>query len=461
MELLTNQKQMIEKLSLLELKLDNLQSNGASSQSSLMDMLNAINNRLDQIQKSTAHGCCGGPVIIQTTPHASVVHQPILDSCSSCSGAKQDDKRKGSLPVSCGASVENIENDSISTISVSSKPVQTSLNRNSSGFHSPTILIPDSQGESLPQSQTVPVVSVAPTTCISSHLPNVLAAAESSLSGNRHGHSMAAVVSEAERIAGAASLPVGNREQLSRVETCNSVAKESSSFPTATRSLVLVVNQSPTITSTANTRLLQLSPPSKEQKDVVSESSGAPLAASQQRFTVVPNSETRVASVQTTPSSSLQPSYIDLQSTVTSSPVLSSVARSPTTAAKLTFVRATSDSSHLPQKPTVVAKNTFYAAPLHKSSNENRSVISLHSMTTTAAQSNVPPGFISLSHAALSSTSNKIYSMSSLLPQTVRMTSQIPTVQGKELHLSPTAAAVVKKSGELIFSSLKSICFFI
>ncbi|KAJ7326025.1 hypothetical protein OS493_028748 [Desmophyllum pertusum] len=95
-------KQMIEKICVLDSKLEQLQvqSDDASSQSTVIELLVKINDKLDQLGKNASHSCCGGPVIIQTTPRTNVVHQPILDSCSSCRDSKKEKICERSTTVS-------------------------------------------------------------------------------------------------------------------------------------------------------------------------------------------------------------------------------------------------------------------------------------------------------------------------------------------------------------------------
>ena len=447
---------MMEKISLLDSKLDNLRSDGASSRSAVKDMLIKINDRLDQLNKSTPLGCCGGPVIIQTTPHANVVHQPILSSCKSCSGAKEDERHTSSMTVSNGESVANKErNDQISTDTLGRVSTQTSsdtdpseFTKKSSGEHPPSILIPDSQDESLGKSQTVASSTASP--CITSHSPSVPSATKSLLPVSEHGHLVTNVsgTKETACVPSNESLLGSNKEQFSKAEACASVLKESSSQPNATRPILLVVNQSPTVTSTANTKLLELKllAASREQKDSASECVSTFSMPPQQRATV-PCKQTGVASAQTTPITTPQSAYIDRQSTLGASPVLSTVVRSPSAAVRSVPMETLSESSNLPRQPTAVVNNTSIGIPLQKSNNES-SRISPHTITTASTQSSIPPAFIALSHTNLTPSPSKVHGMSPLQPHAGRMTSQTSSLQRKDLHLHPSVGAVMHKSGE-------------
>lgn len=455
-ELLSNQKQMMEKISLLDSKLENLHSDDASSRSAVKDMLIEINDRLEQLNKSAPQGCCGGPVIIQTTPHANVVHQPILSSCKSCSGTKEDERHTSLMTVSNGESDANKErNNQISTDTLGRVSTQTpsdadpsEFTKKSSGEHPPTILIPDSQDESLGKSQTVASSTASP--CITSHSPSVPSAAESSVSVNEHGHSVTNVpgTKQTTCVPSNQSLAVSNKEQLSKAEACASIVKESSSKPNATRPIVLVVNQSPTVTSTANPKLLELKllAASREQKDSASECVSTFSTPPQQRVSV-PCKQTGVASAQTTPMTSPHSAYIDLQSTLGVSPVLSTVVRSPATSVRSVPMETLSESNHLPRQAAVRVNNSSIGIPLQKSNNES-SRISPHTTTTASTQSSIPPAFIALSHTNLTPSPSKVHGISPLQPCAWRMTSQTSSLQRKDLHLTPSVGAVMHQSGE-------------
>ena len=447
---------MMEKISLLDSKLENLRSDDASSQSAVKDMLTKINDRLEQLNKSTPLGCCGGPVIIQTTPHANVVHQPILSSCKSCSNTKEDERHTSSMTVSNGESVGNEKrNNQISTDTLDRVSTQTSsdadpseFTKKSSGEHPPTILIPDSQDESLGKSQTVASSTASP--CITSHSPSVPSAAKSSVSVNEHGHTVTNVPGTKQTmcVPSNQSLPVSNKEQLSKAEACAPIVKESSSQPNATRPIVLLVNQSPTVTSTANTKLLglKLLAASREQKDSASECVSTFSMSPQQRVTV-PCKQTVVGPAQTTPMTTPQSAYIDLQSTLGVSPVLSTVVRSPSAAVRSVPMEALSESNRLPRQATAVVNNSSIGIPLQKSNNES-SRISPHTITTASTQSSIPPAFIALSHTNLTPSPNKVHGISPLQPHAGRMTSQTSSLQRKDLHLNPSAGVIKHKSGE-------------
>lgn len=91
---------MMEKISVLDSKLEKLHTDDVSSHSTVVELLTKISEKLDQLGNNSSHSCCGGPVIVQTTRHANVVHQPILDSCSSCRDSKKEKRSEplASLP---------------------------------------------------------------------------------------------------------------------------------------------------------------------------------------------------------------------------------------------------------------------------------------------------------------------------------------------------------------------------
>ena len=458
---MTIQKQLMEKISLLDSKLENLRSDDTSSQSSVMDILIKINNRLNELDKSALHGCCGGPVIVQTTPHANVVHQPILDSCSSCSDAKQEKRHRSLMTVSNEGSVANKErNDPVSTHSLNRTSIHTTSDAGSTSTSKsssncpPTILVSDTQDGSLPKSQTV--TSSTPSPESSSRLPNVPSTVESSTPVTKHGHPVINVpeTNDNASVPPKQLLPDNNKEQFPVTEACTSVVKESGSLPSGTVRIVSVpsaVNQSPTIATTSNPKLVPVVSlaASREQRDPMSEHNNPSFTSSEQLFPqscIKETGSSRVVPVQTTPVPSLQSSYIDLHSTLSSSPILSTVVRSPAAAAKYIPVVVTSESSHL-RKQTTPMTNTISpntSTPITKS-NDHSSRIPLHSASTTASdQMSIPPGYITLSHTTnVSPPASTVHSTSPLQPQAVNPTPQSPSV------LYPAAVgAALKKAGK-------------
>ena len=452
---MTNQKQMMEKLSLLESKLENVRSDEASSRTSVTEILTKINSRLDQLDKSTSHGCCGGPVIIQTTPHASVVHQPVLDSCNSCRGAKQKERHRSSVTVSKEDSVANKErNDLIVPRSLSRTPMQSSpdagntLMKKNSGDRPPAILILDTQDKSLSKPQAVTSNIHSPE--ITSHLPNVSSTAESTKSINTCEHSVisVSVTKTTTPVPSRDSLPDDNRKQFPRGGACASIMEGSGSFPNGATSIGWIVNQSPTVGTTSNTCTkspqMELYTGSRRQREPVSEHSNSSFTPSQQRF-MPPLRETGVAPIQTTPVSVLKPSYIDLQSTLSTSPVLCTVVKNPASAARPIPVCTLSEARHSPQQTKVVVSSSNAGTTVPKTNSEHCPRIPLHGVTTTSSQTSIPPGYITLSHTTnIPPSPIKIHGTSPLQPQTVKT-----TIQGKDLHLSPAAGAVIRNTGKL------------
>ena len=414
-ELLENQKQMIEEISLLRSRLDeNLQSINGLSQTSVMDLLNKMNSRIDELYKIAPHGLCNGTVIIQTPSHANVIHKPILDSCSSCRVEKEGERCSGS---------ENVDNSKTRESEVRRSPVlSNTLGRASAEtVHGLQEVSPRSQAMDLTTSSS----------CIPSHSSNVL---QSTGTANQVNCNAGGSLEQTE-----SSVP--------------------STTPSVNRSLVAVLSPSPMALSVVNTK----STPnegliaSRQQNEFVSEhdNSSGPLHDK----VTIPYNKTGINSAmdKTSPQKTLLPSsFIDLHSTLTLNPpstVTSTAAVKSTVAlTKSIPVVNLSETSYSPQNTPIVANITTGASTsLQKMPHEQSSRSLLHNATTpVSAQSTIPAGFINLSYPNMALTPKVVHVTSPLHPQPVRVMSLNSNQQGKSL--SPAAVgSVIRNSGKTIF----------
>ena len=463
--MLNNQKEMMQKISHLESMLVDLRSDCTSTQSSLMDMLTKITSKLDGLSNNAPHGCCGGPVIIQTTPHANLIHQPVLGSCSSCRDDKQDKRHESSMPVSDKeSSTINEKNDTTSTVSLRRTSVQTSSNsqsissRKSSSESCTTNLVVDAHKDSLPQSQEIQSSTSLPEITLCSASAPITA--DSSVSTSNCGSSIN-VSSESPTkvitpIPPKEHLPERCKEKSLRQEPCLPVVVECHSLSNRTSSVASVINLSPGIAVTAIANSVQttgVSMASSQQRGPMSEQLN--VTAPQQTY-VTPRRDT-FTSVQTTVSS-LPPSYIDLHNTLTSSPVLSTVARSP--AAR--FVPGNNSqvvSSHLPQHVSSVPNFSIPVIPLLSSQNRHLPRQPVQSITPTSAQTSTPPGYITLSHTTNGKPStSKDYGvpLSLLQAQTNETTLRNPSGKAKDLDALSAAESVIRRASKYLL-----ICYFL
>ncbi|XP_029186100.2 uncharacterized protein LOC114953866 isoform X1 [Acropora millepora] len=405
-ELLENQKQMIEEISVLRSRLDeNLQSINGLSQTSVMDLLNKMNSRIDELYKIAPHGLCNGTVIIQTPSHANVIHKPILDSCSSCRVDKEGERCSGS---------ENVDNSKTCESEVRRSPVlSNTLGRASAEtVHGLQEVSPRLQAMDLTTSSS----------CIPSHSSNVL---QSTGTANQVNCNAGGSLEQTE-----SSVP--------------------STTPSVNRSLVAVLSQSPMALSVVNTK----STPnegliaSRQQNEFVSEhdKSSGPLHDK----VTIPYNKTGINSAmdKTSPQKTLLPSsFIDLHSTLTLNPpstVTSTAAVKSTVApTKSIPVVNLSETSYSPQNTPIVANITTGASTsLQKMPHEQSSRSVLHNATTpVSAQSTIPAGFINLSYPNMALTPKVVHVTSPLHPQPVRVMSLNSNQQGKSL--SPAAVGSV------------------
>ena len=248
---MTNQKQMMEKMSVMDSKLEKLHTDDVSSQSTVMELLTKINEKLDQLGKDSSHSCCGGPVIIQTTPHAKVVHQPILDSCSSCTDSKKEKRRENlaSFPSdnnTCATSRERTDPFSATPSNAVSKrtsaDLENSFDKIVSHNQPSVILVSDSQNESSPKPG------------IASSLP--------SLPGlkNKQDSSVIKVSCESDSKANGAVCSKQSqptiREQSLKGDGCNTVVREGNSLPNGISSVTSILVNQPPVSTTASTASL-------------------------------------------------------------------------------------------------------------------------------------------------------------------------------------------------------------
>ena len=460
-DLLNNQKEMMQKISLLESTLEDLRSDGSSTQSSVMDMLTKITSKLDCLSNNAPHGCCGGPVIIQTTPHANLIHQPVLDSCSSCRDGKQDKRHESSMPVSDkeSSTIINEKNDTISTVSLSRTSVQTSYtisqsipSRKSSSESCTANSVIDSHKDSLPQSQEIQSSTSLPEVTLCSASAPIRA--DSSVTTSNCGSSIN-VLSESPTkvtttIPPKEHLPERCEEKSLRQEPCLPVVVECHSLSNRTSSVASVINLSPSVAVTAIANSVQttvVSMASSQQRGPMSEQ----LNVTAPQGTYVTPSRDTFASVQTTVSS-LPPSYIDLHNTLTVSPVLSTVARSP--AAR--FVPGNNSqvvSSHLPQHTSPVPNISIPVISLPSSQNRYLPGQPVQSITPTSAQTSTPPGYITLSHTTnVKPSTSKAYGIPLSLPhaQTGETTLRNASGKAKDLDALSAAESVIRRASKYI-----------
>ena len=461
-DLLNNQKEMMQKISVLESTLEDLRSDGSSTQSSLMDMLTKIASKLDCLSNNAPHGCCGGPVIIQTTPHANLIHQPVLGSCSSCRDGEQDKRHESSMPVSDKeSSTMNEKNDTIATVSLSRTSVQSSStisqsisSRKSSSESCTANLIIDSHKDPLPQSKEIQSSTSSPeVTLCSASAPLT---ADSSVSTSNCGSSINVLSESPTKVTTTfppkERLPERCEEKSLRQEPCLPVVVECHSLSNRTSSVASVINLSPSIAVTAIANSVQttvVSMASSQQRGPMSEQLLNVTAP--QRTYVTPSRDT-FASVQTTVSS-LPPSYIDLHNTLTASPVLSTVARSP--AAR--FVPGNNSqvvSSHLPQHASPVPNISIPVISLPSSHNRHLPRQPVQSITPTSAQTSTPPGYITLSHTTnVKPSTSKAYGVPLSLPhaQTGETTLRNPpSGKAKDLDALSAAESVIRRASKYI-----------
>ena len=254
---MTNQKQMLEKISVLDSKLEKLHTDDVSSHSTVMELLTKISEKLDQLGKDSSHSCCGGPVVIQTTPHANVVHQPILDSCSSCRDSKKEKRpeRLVSLPSESNMCVTSTERrNQVSAMSLNVATMRTLADKEGASekiisCSEPSgILISDTQNDSWPKPGVTPSL--------------LSSAVELPMSKNKQDSSVMKVSCESDSKASGAVCSEqawpAIREHSPKGDGCSVVAREGNFLPNGTRSVAsIVVDHSATSTTVSTASLLR------------------------------------------------------------------------------------------------------------------------------------------------------------------------------------------------------------
>lgn len=488
-------KQMIEKICVLDAKLEQLriQSDDASSQSTVIELLVKINDKLDQLGKNASHSCCGGPVIIQTTPRTNVVHQPILDSCSSCRDSKQEKICERSTTVSsedntCTTLRGKEDQVSASPLHVNATSVRTSTDVENVPDKNIRIYISGNQPSDIqndPSRKPQTIANGASSLGVTSSLSSVVA---SPMLKNKQEYSLMNVSCEPESKADASvcskQLLTGNSEHSPKEDTCSLVVTEDRSLPNGTRSVTSIVNQSPVATTASSTSLLtevttilrQLrdsSPQGKHNK--------TPTQIKQLTLPCTQAGSSYPAPVQVIPAPSLQSSYNDRQigqisnhvggsepvhktghnktaevepnhqRTAMVCPVsISTVVRNPPPNYHPVGM-SSGPSHHLPQQAILVVSSSGAACtPLQNSKDPNSPKVPLLSVTPTSVKKSIPPGYISLSHTTdVMPSLQKVPNTMTWQPQTVTTTTTSHSMQqGKEVHVSSAAGAVVQKAGE-------------
>ena len=479
---MTNQKQMMEKISVLDSKLDNLHSDNLSSRTAVMELLTKINDRLDQLGKNTSDSCCGGPVIIQTTPHANVVHQPILDSCSSCRDSKKE-KISVSIPSvrsedsTCFTSRERNDQFCASNLNVASmrtsSDVENVPDKDISGSRPGVVLVPDSPDELSSKPQIVANGTSSPG--VTSGLHSMTSPVESQ---SKQGGSLRSVSFEPDsKVKGSVcskQVPPDNREPSTNGDGCKLVVRQGGSLPNGTNCVVSIAKQSSIATTASTTSLLT-------EVTSVHQAEHSKTFTSPPQQLILPRSS-YPASVQIIPAPSLQSPRTDHQTgSVTNSanknepthntaqervaeieshhqrpatvcPVsINPVVRSPVTK-YYPVVMSTGPSNFLPQQTTLVVSSSGACTSSQSSSDQHSSRIPLVNVSPNSVQKNIPSGYITLSHAAngITSCHPTHHVTPAWQPQPVVTTTASHSVQqGKELHVSPPAgAATAQRSGK-------------
>lgn len=477
---MTNQKQMIEKISVLDSKLEKLHTDDLSSQSTVTGLLTKISEKLDQLGKDSSHSCCGGPVIIQTTPHANVVHQPILDSCSSCRDSKKEKRseRLASFPSESNTCVTSRERGD----QVSPTPLNVTSMRTSSDMENPSdkiisrnqpsvILVSDTHNESSPRPG------------VTSSLPSL--AVELPMSKNKRDSSLMKVHvscepdSKANGSVCTKQTQQAIREHSPKRDSCSAVDREGNPLPNGTSSVAsIMIDQSPSSTTASTVSLL------REVTTVLNQLRGASAQAEHSKTLTSPPKQltlsctqvgsSRPAPIQLTPAPSRHLPYIDHQKGSVNNladkneavhktgqkrvaeiephhqrpPTVCPVSLSTVTGGagrQYHPVGISSGPSHYLPKPAILVVNNSGA----QNANQHSPRIPEVNRTLASSQQSLPQGFITLSHTAnVMPSPNKAHVTPAWQPQTV-MTPAVSqsTQQGAKLHVSPAAGAAMQRTG--------------
>lgn len=461
-----------------------------------MELLTKINNRLDQLGKNTSHSCCGGPVIIQTTPHANVVHQPVLDSCSSCKDSKKEKRSVSFTSVpsedsTCFTSWEKDDHqDSATSLNLASirtsSDAKNAPDKSISGNLPGVILVSDSQSEPSPKQQTVANGISSPG--VTSGLQSMSSAAESPMSENKLGSSLSSVSCERDSkvnrsVYSEQALP-SNREPSPNGDVCSLAVKEGGSLPNGTNSEVSIVNQS-SIATTASTSLqTEVTSVLTQPRDLSHQAEHRKTFTPQPQQLILPSTHvgsSYPAPIQIIPTPSQQSPYIDHQTgsitnhadknepahktgqegvveivprhqrPPTVCPVSISTAVRGPTPHYFPAVMSSGPSHYLSQQALLVVNSSGACTSSQSSSDQQSTRIPLVNVAPSSVQKDVPSGYITLSHAAnvVPPSLNNVHITPAWQPQTVMTTTAShSTQQGKELHGSPAAGATVQKSGK-------------
>lgn len=481
---------MMEKISVLESKLAQLHSDDLSSQMTVMELLSKINERLDHLGKHSSHSCCGGPVVIQTTPHANVVHQPILDSCSSCRDSKKEKRTVSSASVSSEKNTcltlqernDHICATSLNAISIrSSSDMENAADKNLSGNRPGVILVPDSQNELSPKSRTV--TYCMPSTQVTSRLHSMSSAVVSPALENKQGSLLTSVShkpdSEVNISDSSKQVLSGNSKPSPNGDGCCMIVRQDNSLPNGSNCITPTVQSLIATTASGTSSTTAVSSVVKQSKDSSYHIEHMRnLASPPQQLNIPGSSHPAPIQIIRSPAPSRQSPHIEHQTGTVPNHIdknepahkpgqdqvseiephhlrpasvcpvpINTVVRSPVT--HYYPVGASAGPSHyLPQHAVLVVSSSGACI-----SSQNSSV--LHSARTpqappTSVQKNVPPGYITLSHTPnVMPSVNKVHMTPAWQPQTVMSTTAShSTQQRKELLVSPAAGAAMQRSGK-------------
>lgn len=467
---------MMEKIDVLDSKLEKLQSNNQSSPSTVMELLAKINERLDQLSKNASHACCSGPIILQTTRHANVVHQPVLDPCLSCRDMIRNNRTE-ILPVA--PSEDNISSISC-PLNTNSESTKTS-NVNSTGNDSSKCVsgqqhcvdfVSDKQNDSYPEPHIMVTSHHTSSPRVTSSVHGAPPEDLSEPPKNNKGSVLKKVscVSESEDIS-----PSMSSEQTSPATKHSSktdayifLSKESSSMPKGSQCKTVIVSQ-PSISainnsppsakevsnfsrqqriSSSQAECRNVSSPSCTQHFITASTHAPSVNRSQVRITplsqpsfsggeiVLSNSH----AVGKNPSSHATEMQLDYKSTATVFPDTS-----------CTVSSLSSGPSHFtPQHAILVANGSTSSTPSRNTCDKPSSGVQVLQEPSPPVQKNIPPGYIALSHTpTIPPSPSTPNNTTAWQPQTVMSTGSSHTMhQRTEFHSSPASHAILSTPGE-------------
>ena len=472
---MTNQKQMMEKLSVLDSKLEKLQTDDVSSHSTVMELLTKISEKLDQLGKGSSHSCCGGPVIIQTTPHANVVHQPILDSCSSCRDSKKEkgNERLTSFPSESNMCVTSMEGrDHVSATSSNVTSMRTSTDASDkiiSGNQPNVMLVSDTQNESSPRPGVTS--SLLSSSVELPVLKNKQDSSEMKAACESDSKASGAVLSKQAQPA--------IREHSPKGDSCSAFVREGNSLPNGISSVESIALDQPPVSAMASTasllrgvttvlsRLRDASPLAECSKTLTSPPQKLTLSCTQ-------SGSSHPALIQLIAAPSQHSPYIDYQK----GPVCNLADKHeaghktgqkevaeidpwherPPTVCPVSLSTVTggagkqylpggmlSGPSHYLPKPAILVANNASTQSINHQRSPN---------TPALSQQNLSQGYATLVTPSPSSVTNVTPSTSNThvtptwQPQTVMTPAASHTTQqGEKLHVSPAADAAMQRTG--------------